>query len=64
MKKGANISFYLNNKKKYGKIIKIYTKVGFEDHGEEFVVVSLHGDTLKFYEGVVEINKKQIKDIL
>ena len=60
MKEGDNISFKIGEETKYGKIIKIYTKIGFEDHGKEFVVVSLYDSHLRFYEGDIEIMNQNI----
>ncbi len=36
MKEGDSITFDIDGEVKYGKILKIYTKIGFEDHGKEF----------------------------
>ena len=63
MKEGDNITFKLNGEIKYGKILKIYTKIGFEDHGKEFVVISLTDSHLRFYEGEIEVIANKINII-
>ena len=63
MKEGDNITFKLNEEVKYGKILKIYTKIGFDDHGKEFVVISLCDSNLRFYEGEVEMMNDKIEII-
>ena len=60
MKEGEDVSFWLDGSVKHGKILKIYTKIGFENHGEEFVVILLYNSNLRFYEGEVSILKKDI----
>ena len=61
MKEGDSVTFTINGETKYGKVIKIYTKIGFEDHGKEFVVISLYDSHLRFYEGDIEIMNESIK---
>jgi hypothetical protein len=39
MQEGDYIYFNHNNTKKSGKIAKIFTQIGFEDHGEKMVVI-------------------------
>ena len=63
MKEGDNVSFQLGAETKYGKIIKIYTKIGFENHGKEFVVISLYDSHLRFYEGDIEMMNQNLKII-
>ena len=63
MKEGDNITFRLNKEIKYGKILKIYTKIGFENHGKEFVVISLCDSHLKFYEGEIEMMHEKVEII-
>ena len=63
MKEGDNITFELNWEIKQGEILKIYTKIGFEDHGKEFVVISLRDSHLRFYEGEIEIMTDKINII-
>ena len=63
MKEGDNITFCINEEVKYGKILKIYTKIGFENHGKEFLVVSLYDSHLRFYEGDIEIMNENVEII-
>ena len=63
VREGDNISFNLHGEIKYGKILKIYTKIGFEDHGKEFVVISLSDSRLRFYEGEIELMKRDLRII-
>ena len=60
MKEGNEIKFRIDGEIKYGKILKIYTKIGFEDHGKEFVVISLTDSQLRFYEGEIEVIANKI----
>ncbi len=39
MEEGDYIYFNHNNTKKSGKIAKIFTQIGFENHGEKMVVI-------------------------
>ena len=44
MKEGNDISFWSENVMKKGRIIKIFTKIGYEDHGEKFLAILVYGE--------------------
>lgn len=45
MKEGDHIIFWHKNNKKSGIIIKIYTQIGYEDHGEKFAVIRVDNES-------------------
>jgi len=59
-KEGDNITFLLDGEEKRGTILKIYTKIGFDDHGKEFVVIALTGEKLTIFESEITILKKNL----
>ena len=62
MQEGENVRIEINGKEQFGKVVKIYTQIGFENHGKEFAVILLHDSYLKFYEGEIEIMNPPQKD--
>jgi hypothetical protein len=59
-KEGDKIAFSLNGEEKQGTILKIYTKIGFDDHGKEFVVIALSDAELTIYESEITMLKKNL----
>ena len=62
MKEGENVRIIVNGEEKFGKVIKIYTQIGYENHGKEMVVITLHDSHLRFYEAEVSIMNGEVKD--
>lgn len=58
MKEGNDISFWSKNVIKKGRIIKIFTKIGYEDHGEEFLVILVYGEQGLFNKNSTLVIKK------
>lgn len=63
MQAGQDVSFSLGGSDFRGRILKIYTEVGFEDHGKEFVVIYVYGTDLRFYEGEFRIEREKLTQI-
>jgi hypothetical protein len=64
MREGENVRFLLNGEEKFGKVIKIYTQIGYENHEKEMAVISLYDSHLRFYEAEIEImNDEDNKEI-
>ena len=55
MKEGENVRIIIDEKEKFGKVIKIYTQIGYENHGKEIAVILLHDSYLRYYESEIEI---------
>lgn len=62
-KVGDNLTFEVNGEVKHGKVVNIYTQVGYENHGKEIVVISLFDSHLRFYEGEIKITNENLKII-
>ena len=58
MKEGNDISLWSKNVIKKGRIIKIFTKIGYEDHGEEFLVILVYGERGLFNKNSTLVIKK------
>ena len=43
------------NVHKFGKVIKIYTQIGYENHGKDIAVILLYDSYLRFYEAEIEM---------
>lgn len=55
MKVGDNVSVKINGEEKFGQVIKLFTQIGYENHGKEIAVILLHDSYLRFYEAEIEI---------
>ena len=62
MKEGENVRIIVSGEEKFGKVIKVYTQIGYENHGKEIAVITLHDSHLRFYETEVSIMNGEIKD--
>jgi len=62
MKEGDSVCFRHNNEDKCGRIIKIFTQIGFEDHGKKFVVIMPENSRGLFNDAaiIIEINKLEL----
>jgi len=63
MREGEHIKFYHNNTEVSGRIIKIYTQIGFSDHGFQKAVISLDNCMGLFSECVIDCKIAEIKII-
>jgi hypothetical protein len=55
MKEGENVRILVDGEEAFGKVIKVYTQIGYENHGKEIAVITLYDSYLKFYESEIEI---------
>ena len=62
MKEGENVRIVVNGEEKFGKVVKIYTQIGYQYHGQEVAVITLHDSHLKFYETEIEIVNGEKKE--
>ena len=62
MKEGENVRIIVNGEEKFGKVIKIYTQIGYQYHGKEVAVITLHDSHLKFYEAEIEMVNGEKKE--
>ena len=62
MKEGENVRIIVDGEEKFGKVIKIYTQIGYENHGKEMAVITLHESHLRFYETEISIMNEKTKD--
>ena len=63
MQEGERVCFEHENKNKCGKIIKIFTQIGFEDHGKKFVVIMPDNTMGLFESNNIIIEKRKLKII-
>lgn len=63
MKEGDEICFWHDHKDRCGKIIKMFTQIGFEDHGKELVVILLDNSRGLFNDYVIKAEKNKLKII-
>jgi len=63
MKEGDYIKFHYDNGIKSGKVIKIYTQIGFDDHGKTFVIILLDNNEGLFKKGTLKLEAKTIERI-
>ena len=63
MNEGDHITFLFNNKKIPGRIIKIFTQIGFENHGKEFVVIMPDESKGLFNHNAIKIERAKLKII-
>lgn len=52
---GENVRIQINGEEKFGKVIKIYTQIGYENHGKDIAVILLYDSYLRFYEAEIEM---------
>ncbi len=62
MKEGENVRIIVNGEEKFGKVVKIYTQIGYQYHGQEVAVINLHDSHLKFYETEIEMVNGEKKE--
>ena len=55
MEKGESVRILVNGEEKFGKVVKLYTQTGGDNHGKEIAVICLYDSYLKFYEREIEI---------
>lgn len=55
MEEGQEIKIEVDGEEKFGKVVKVYTQIGYESHGKEMVVILLHDSHLRFYEGEITL---------
>jgi hypothetical protein len=63
MNEGDHITFLFNNERASGTIIKIFTQIGFEDHGKKFVIIMPIDSKGLFNDDVIKIEKNKLKII-
>jgi hypothetical protein len=63
MKEGDKICFRHDHRDKCGTIIKIFTQIGFENHGKEFVVIMPEYSRGLFNKHDIKIEKNKLKII-
>ena len=63
MKEGDYIKFHYENNIKSGKIIKIYTQIGFSDHGKTFAIILLENHRGLFKKGTLKLEVDTIEII-
>ena len=63
MQEGERICFRHDHQDKCGRIIKIFTQVGFENHGKEFVVIMPEHSRGLFNKHEIKIEKKKLNII-
>lgn len=55
MKQGESVEILVKGERKRGKVVKVYTQIGFENHGKEVAVILLEDSSLTFCEGEIQI---------
>jgi len=63
MNEGDHIIFLFDNKRTSGTIIKIFTQIGFEDHGKKFVIIMPIDSKGLFNDDAIKIEKNKLKII-
>ena len=63
MQVGERVCFRYDRKDKCGRILKMFTQIGFEDHGKEFVVILLDDSRGLFNDCVIKTEKNKLKII-
>jgi hypothetical protein len=63
MNEGDHITFLFRDEKISGTIIKIFTQIGFEDHGKKFLIISRDDRSGLFDKNTIKIEKEKIKII-
>tara|TARA_B110000495_G_C22562313_1_gene339226 strand:- start:283 stop:477 length:195 start_codon:yes stop_codon:yes gene_type:complete len=63
MNEGDHITFLFNNERISGTIIKKYTKIGFKDHGKEFIIIMPDNSGGLFNNNILKIELAKLKII-
>ena len=63
MQEGERVCFEHENKNKCGTIIKIFTQIGFEDHGKEFIIIMPDKSRWLFNHNSIKIERAKLKII-
>ena len=63
MKEGDYIIFNKDNVEKTGRIIKIYTQIGFSDHGKTFAIIQIDGRRGLFNKNTLKIEMNELQNI-
>jgi hypothetical protein len=63
MNEGDHIIFLFNDERASGTIIKIFTQIGFEDHGKKFVIIALSSSKGLFNKNTIKVEKNKLKII-
>lgn len=63
MQVGERICFQHDHQDKCGRILKIFTQIGFENHGKEFVIIMPDKARGLFNHNAIKIELKKLKII-
>ena len=47
MKEGENVRIIVNGEERFGKVLKIYTQIGYENHRKDMAVITLYSIAVK-----------------